>query len=72
MVPALWPGDLVTVRSSNLSELQPGSIVVFRQNERLVVHRLMRVDFARSVDSTHGAEAAWSREAMRGPATMSR
>jgi len=41
MVPALWPGDLVTVRSCDSSELQPGSIVVFRQNERLVVHRLM-------------------------------
>ncbi len=42
MVPALWPGDLVTVRRSDLSELRPGSIVVFRHNERLVVHRLMR------------------------------
>jgi signal peptidase I len=42
MVPTLWPGDLVTVRSSDPSELQPGSIVVFRQNERLVVHRLVR------------------------------
>jgi signal peptidase I len=41
MVPALWPGDLVTVRSCETSELQPGTIVVFRQNERLVVHRLM-------------------------------
>ena len=50
MVPALWPGDLVTVRSCDLSELQPGSIVVFRQNERLVTHR-----FVRWVDSTHGA-----------------
>ncbi len=41
MVPVLWPGDLVTVRSCDSSQLQPGSIVVFRQNERLVVHRLM-------------------------------
>jgi len=41
MVPALWPGDLVTVRSCDSSELQPGTIVVFRQNERLVTHRLM-------------------------------
>ena len=56
MVPALWPGDLVTVRSCDSSELQPGSIVVFRQNERLVVHRLMRADFARWVDSTHWAD----------------
>jgi signal peptidase I len=51
MVPALWPGDLVTVRRSDLSELRPGSIVVFRQNERLVVHR-----FVRWVDSTHWAD----------------
>ena len=42
MVPALWPGDLVTVRSYEAPELQAGSIIVFRQNERLVVHRLMR------------------------------
>jgi signal peptidase I len=51
MVPALWPGDLVTVRSCDSSELQPGTIVVFRQNERLVVHRLVRW-----VDSTHGGD----------------
>ncbi len=50
MVPALWPGDLVTVRRCDPSELQPGSIVVFRQNERLVVHRLLRwVDSTRWV-----------------------
>jgi signal peptidase len=41
MVPALWPGDLVTVRRCETSELQSGSIIVFRQNQRLVVHRLM-------------------------------
>jgi signal peptidase I len=41
MVPALWPGDLVTVRSCQPSALRPESIVVFRQNHRLVVHRLM-------------------------------
>ena len=50
MVPSLWPGDLVTVRRCDPSELQPGSIVVFRQNERLVVHRLVRW-----VDSTRRA-----------------
>jgi signal peptidase I len=51
MVPALWPGDLVTVRSCESSELQPGTIVVFRQNERLVVHR-----FVHWVDSTRWAD----------------
>jgi len=41
MVPVLWPGDLLTVRSFEPSSLTPGSILVFRQNQRLVVHRLM-------------------------------
>lgn len=42
MVPALWPGDLVTLRHCDPTELQPNWIVVFRQNERLVTHRLVR------------------------------
>ena len=42
MVPALWPGDQVTVRPIDLSELEPDSIIVFRQSQRLVVHRVMR------------------------------
>ncbi len=41
MVPSLWPGDLVTVRHCDSGKLQAGSIIVFRQNQRLVVHRLM-------------------------------
>lgn len=41
MVPALWPGDLLTVRSCCPSELAPNSIIVFRQDQQLVVHRLI-------------------------------
>jgi len=41
MVPALWPGDLVTVKSCDPAQLGRDSIVVFRQNQRLIVHRLM-------------------------------
>jgi signal peptidase len=41
MVPTLWPGDLVTVGRCEPSELQTGSLIVFRQDERLIVHRLM-------------------------------
>jgi signal peptidase I len=41
MVPTLWPGDLVSVCCCDPSELQPDSIIVFRQKERLIVHRLM-------------------------------
>lgn len=42
MVPALWPGDLLTIYRCDLSALQLGSIVAFRQNQKLIVHRLMR------------------------------
>ena len=41
MVPALWPGDLVSVRHCAPSELGPGSVIVFRQNQRLIIHRLI-------------------------------
>jgi signal peptidase I len=41
MVPALWPGDIITVRSCDPQEVGPDSIIVFRQNQRLIVHRLM-------------------------------
>lgn len=41
MVPALWPGDLLMVRSCCPSEVTPDSIIVFRQDQRLIVHRLI-------------------------------
>jgi len=41
MLPALWPGDMLSVRPCAASELEPGSIIVFRQHGRLVVHRLI-------------------------------
>jgi hypothetical protein len=41
MVPVLWPGDLLTVRSCSPYELERDSIVVFRQDQQLVVHRLI-------------------------------
>jgi hypothetical protein len=41
MVPVLWPGDMLTVQSCDPAELPTASIVVFRQNERLIAHRLL-------------------------------
>jgi signal peptidase I len=41
MVPSLWPGDLVLVRTCSFSEVSRGAVIVFRQNERLIVHRVM-------------------------------
>jgi signal peptidase len=43
MLPALWPGDVVTVRRCSLAEFQPGQIVLFGQQQKLTVHRVVRV-----------------------------
>lgn len=42
MVPILWPGDLVFVQPCDFSRLEPGMVIVFRQHEKLVVHRILR------------------------------
>jgi signal peptidase I len=42
MVPVLWPGDLLTISHSEPASLAPDSIIVFRQDDRLIVHRLLR------------------------------
>jgi signal peptidase I len=42
MVPALWPGDLLTVRNCCPYELAPNSLIVFQQDQQLIVHRLIR------------------------------
>jgi hypothetical protein len=43
MLPALWPGDIVVVRSHHDEEVKPGDIVVFRHGGRLVTHRVVEV-----------------------------
>ena len=40
MIPAVWPGDVVTVRRCDVAELQPGQIVLSRRGGRLVAHRI--------------------------------
>ena len=40
MVPAMRPGDLITVERAGSTEISPGEIVVFAQSGRLVVHRV--------------------------------
>jgi len=41
MLPALWPGDVVTVRKCDLAELQPRQIVLFHREGTLVAHRVL-------------------------------
>ena len=42
MLPSLWPGDILDVRRQNATEIQPGHVVVFQRDSRLVAHRVVR------------------------------
>jgi signal peptidase I len=41
MVPAMLPGDWVSVRRAGLDEISAGEVVLFLRNGRLVVHRVV-------------------------------
>ena len=41
MVPSLLPGDLISIQRADLSEILRGGIVLFSQNGRLLVHRVV-------------------------------
>ncbi len=41
MVPSLHPGDFVSIHRASLLEISPGEIVLFFQNGRFVVHRVV-------------------------------
>src|ERR1035437_10241317 len=43
MLPALWPGDVITVRRCDFTELEPGQIVLCRQEGKLTAHRIQRI-----------------------------
>jgi hypothetical protein len=43
MVPSFWPGDLLTIRSVQLSEISPGDVVLFLRDSRFFVHRALSV-----------------------------
>jgi len=51
MLPAMWPGDVVTVRRLCIDEFLPGQIVLFRQKEKLTIHRVRRVAHSHLVAS---------------------
>jgi signal peptidase I len=40
MLPAVWPGDVITVRPHNIATLRPGHVVLYRREGRLVPHRI--------------------------------
>lgn len=41
MLPALWPGDLLTIQSREYDEVVPGDIVLVMRDNRFFVHRLI-------------------------------
>src|SRR5215469_9655505 len=43
MLPTVWPGDVITVRSRNIAALQPGQVVLYRREGMLVPHRIIRI-----------------------------
>jgi len=43
MLPSIWPGDVVTIRSSSLNEVIPGGLVLFSRDRRFIVHRVVKV-----------------------------
>jgi len=40
MLPAIWPGDVLTVKNCADSDLQPGNIVLYRRDGRVTAHRI--------------------------------
>jgi signal peptidase I len=43
MIPAIWPGDVLTARNCDIHEIQPGQIVLYRRQKGLVAHRATHV-----------------------------
>jgi len=43
MLPAIWPGDIVTIHSVRLSDVSRGDLVLFFRGQRFFVHRVLDV-----------------------------
>lgn len=45
MLPTLWPGDVLTIRSVAINQCERGDIVLCEWQGHLVIHRVMRREF---------------------------
>lgn len=54
MFPTYLPGDVVTVVPVNMETLKVGDIVFFERNDRIVFHRLAKVDREQQLFLTKG------------------
>ena len=43
MVPSLWPGDTVLIKTKPVDDLRYGDIVLIAREDRLVVHRVVEI-----------------------------
>jgi signal peptidase I len=41
MLPTLWPGDILTVRSHRAEDLEPGDVMLYMVRERFFIHRVV-------------------------------
>ena len=44
MLPALWPGDLLTVHSRQPEDVKRGEIVLYMRRGRFFIHRIVRTN----------------------------
>jgi signal peptidase I len=49
MLPAVWPGDVITVQHRGWSDLRPGQIVLYRRDGRLIAHRIQSFSGGRMI-----------------------
>jgi len=76
MLPAVWPGDILSVRSHDVVEALPGDIVLFAREGRLVAHRVVertlcedRIQWVTRGDSVGGNDAPVSSHQLLGRVT---
>jgi hypothetical protein len=76
MLPAVWPGDILSVRSHDAVEALPGDIVLFGREGRLVAHRVVertlcqdRIQWVTRGDSVGGNDAPVSSHELLGRVT---
>ena len=44
MLPSFWPGDVLTIERRAFEHIRPVDIVLFSREERLFIHRVVRVE----------------------------
>jgi hypothetical protein len=70
MLPALWPGDVVEIKSCTLQDLHPGHIVLALRDGRFFLHRLVEPGseqgFVLCGDSMPGSDPFFPSEALLG------